>query len=101
MAMPRFEWLDRHRRAVTRTFNESVFNYPDSKLRDMKVALAQEDQKWGVRLTGSVKMVVWIPFTMFTLLHVDRQTNTLVIHVNRLQVLGALPATSLIRWKPL
>src|SRR5262249_19265909 len=32
--------------------NESVFNYPDSKLRDLKVELGQEGQGWAVRVAG-------------------------------------------------
>ena len=33
-------------------FNESVFNYPNSKIRDLKVALTQEDNVPGVRTSG-------------------------------------------------
>jgi hypothetical protein len=45
-------------------------------------------------------MVVWIPFSMFTKLSVNRRTNTLVIDVDHLKVVG-IPATKLLKWKPL
>jgi len=81
-------------------FNESVFNYPNSKIRDLKVALTQEDNVPGVRLTGSVNMMFWMPFMMFTHLAVDTKTNTLVLEVKDLKALGIFPATALISWGP-
>lgn len=82
-------------------FNESVFNYPHSKLRDLKVTLKESDNERLVRVEGSVKTGVWIPFTMWVRLSVDTKTNTLVMDVSHLKVLGALPVISLIKFKPL
>lgn len=80
--------------------NESVFNYPESKLRDLKVQLGQEDKGWAVRMTGKVDMVTWIPFSMVAYLTVDHATNTLVMNIDRMKVFGFLPATKLVRLGP-
>jgi hypothetical protein len=82
-------------------FNESVFNYPHSKLRDLKVALKEEDNAHIVRVKGNVNVGLWIPFTMSTRLSVDTETNTLVMDVKHLKVLGVLPAIALLKWKVL
>ena len=73
-------------------FNEAVFNYPNSKLRDFTVNIEPESGGQEVVLRGKVNMVMWVPFTMNTHLDVDRKTNTLVISVAALKVFG-LPAT--------
>ena len=80
--------------------NESVFNYPESKLRDLKVQLGQEDKGYAVRMTGSVDIIAWIPFSMVAYLGVDRATNTLVMNIDRMKVFGFLPATKLVRLSP-
>ena len=82
-------------------FNESVFNYPDSKLRDLKVAIKQGDNGPQVNLKGSINVLAWIPFDMDTRLSVDHATNTLVIDVDHLKILGFLGAKGLIHMKPL
>src|SRR6185503_12632068 len=82
-------------------FNESVFNYPHSKLRDLKVSLEQEDNEHVVKVKGSVNVGIWISFSMTTHLLVDTKTNTLVIDVHGLKVLGGVPVSKLIKWKPL
>ena len=81
-------------------FNESVFNYPHSKLRDLKVTLEQSDNEHVVRVKGSVNVGVWVSFSMTTHLLVDTKTNTLVLDVDHLKVLGLLPIAHLIKWKP-
>ncbi|HMI32278.1 MAG TPA: hypothetical protein VK527_11130 [Candidatus Limnocylindrales bacterium] len=81
-------------------FNESVFNYPESKLRTLKVALTESDKQRVVRVKGSVNLGVWISFEMTTHLSVDTKTNTLVLDVDHLKVLGVLPVSKLIKWKP-
>jgi len=43
-------------------FNESVFNYPDSTLRDLKVSINRDAGENRVKLTGSLKYLLWIPF---------------------------------------
>lgn len=80
--------------------NESVFNYPESKLRDLKVQLAEEDKGWAVRMTGKVDIMAWIPFSMVAYLDIDHSTNTLVMNIDRMKVFGFLPATKLVRWSP-
>jgi hypothetical protein len=83
-------------------FNESTFNYPASRVRDLQVSIAKDD-KGGrtVVLNGKVNVVAWVPFTMYTYLTVDTKTNTLVIAVDHLKFLGIIPITKLIRWTPL
>jgi hypothetical protein len=81
-------------------FNESVFNYPHSKLRNLKVTMAQEDSEHVVHVKGSVNVGIWIPFTLSATLLVDAKTNTLVMNVAHLKVLGAFPASVLIKLKP-
>ncbi len=83
-------------------FNESVFNYPGSRVRDLKVSIAPDD-KGGrtVRLSGKISVVAWVPFKMYTYLSVDTTTNTLVITVDHLKLFSVIPATKLIRWTPL
>lgn len=81
--------------------NESVFNYPHSKLRDLKVTLTQHDNENVVQLTGSVFVALWIPFTMSTHLLVDPKTNTLVIDVDHLKALGFIPMGGMMKLKSL
>jgi hypothetical protein len=81
-------------------FNESVFNYPHSKLRNLKVTLAPADTEHRVHVKGSVNVGVWIPFTMSADLSVDTKTNTLVMDISGLKVLGMFPASALIKLKP-
>ena len=81
-------------------FNESVFNYPESKLRNLKVTLKESDKEHVVQVDGSVNTGIWIPFTMTVQLSVDTKTNTLVMNVKHLKVLGVLPVISLIKFKP-
>jgi len=82
-------------------FNESVFNYPESKLRGLKVTIKEKDGAPDVHLKGSINVMTWIPFDMDTRLSVDRATNTMLIDVDRVKVLGFLHATGLIKMKPL
>jgi len=81
--------------------NESVFNFPGSHVRDLKVHLKHEDSgSWAVELNGRINVAVWIPFTMLAHLTVDTATNTLVMDVTRLRALGFLPALKFVRWTP-
>jgi hypothetical protein len=89
-----------HPEVLEGMLNESVFNYPGSKLRDLKVELGKEGKSFAVKMTGSVDIVAWIPFSMVAYLDVDQRTNTLVMNVDRLKVFGFLPATKLVRWTP-
>ena len=82
-------------------FNESVFNYPDSRLRGLHVRLGKDDKgRSNVVLSGSLNMGLWIPFTMSTRLSVDSQTNTLVIEVDDLKAFKIIPATKFLSWTP-
>lgn len=83
-------------------FNESIFNYPNSRISQLKVSL-EPDNHGGrlVRLSGRLSMGAWVPFTMYTRLSVDPTTHVLVIDVDHLKVFGVVPATKLIRWTPL
>jgi hypothetical protein len=83
-------------------FNESIFNYPESRVRQLRVSIAKDDNGAPtVELRGKVNVVAWIPFTMYTHLSVDTETNTLVIAVDHLKVFSVIPATKIIRWTPL
>jgi len=82
-------------------FNESVFNYPESKLRGLKVTIKEKDGGPVVNLKGSIDVVTWIPFDMDTRLSVDRATNTMLIDVDHLKVMGFLHATGLLKMKAL
>jgi hypothetical protein len=82
--------------------NESIFNYPESHVRDVRVSIARDER--GVRtvkLKGKVNLLTWIPFTMSAHLSVDTTANVLVIAVEHLKVFGVFSFTKLIRWKPL
>jgi hypothetical protein len=83
-------------------FNESIFHYRGSRVRDLKVSLViDDDGERLVRLDGKVNLVAWIPFTMFTHLGVDTTANALVIELDHLKVFGFLPATRLLHWTPM
>lgn len=81
--------------------NESVFNYPDSNVRDLEVTLKEDEGEHFVRVTGNMKLVLWIPFKLRARLLVDTGTNTLVMDVAKVEVLGFIPATAIMKWKPL
>jgi hypothetical protein len=80
--------------------NESVFNYPGSKVRDLKAQLIEEGGKNVMMMTGSANMGFWFPFNMLATMSVDHATNTLVLSVERLKVLGIIPATRVLKLKP-
>ena len=80
--------------------NESVFNYPGSKLRDLTVSMTENDGQRALRLEGKVKVMFWIPFKMNAYLGVDPQTNTLVMEVHKVKAMGFLPASKLIKMEP-
>ena len=83
-------------------FNESIFNYPESRVRELTVSITKDDHgDRTVVLKGKVQVVGWIPFTMYTHLSEDTKTNTLVITVDHLKVFGIIPATKLINWTPM
>mgnify|MGYP006920609484 CR=1 FL=1 len=87
-------------RTLQGMFNESVFNYPNSTLRDLTVNIQKAGQENRITLAGSLKYFLWIPFEMDTNLKVDQASNTLVISVFKLTVFGFIPATWLIELKP-
>ncbi|MEO5989036.1 MAG: hypothetical protein ABIU54_06400 [Candidatus Eisenbacteria bacterium] len=83
-------------------FNESIFNYPESRVRDLDVSITKDVHGVPmVVLAGKVNVLAWLPFTMYTHLSLDVKTNTLVITVDHLKLLGIIPATKLIHWTPL
>jgi hypothetical protein len=80
--------------------NESIFNYPGSKVRDLKVAIVRDGDSYPIELTGKIKMLVWITFKMGAHLSVDQKTNTLVMNADKLKVLGFIPATKIVEMGP-
>ncbi len=81
-------------------FNESVFNYPGSKLRNLTVEIQKVNGENHIKLAGSLNFIFWIPFAMDTNLSVDHKNNLLVISVNSLKVFGIIPTTWFIHLKP-
>ena len=84
-------------------FNESVFNYPGSKLRDFKVGIEKDEDGEGslLKLSGKINVVAWIPFAMYSKLAVDRATNSMVMTVDHLKIFGGIPATKILKWGPM
>jgi len=80
--------------------NESVFNYPGSKLRDLTVAIIDDDGQRTLRLTGKINAMFWIPFKMNAQLSVDAKTNTLVMEAHKVKAMGFLPASKIIKLEP-
>jgi hypothetical protein len=80
--------------------NESVFNYPESKLRDLTVTLTDYKGQRALRLAGKIKVMFWIPFKMNALLSVDTKTNTLVMEAHHVKAMGFLPASKIIKMEP-
>lgn len=81
-------------------FNESVFNYPGSKLRNLSVTLVPEKGEHKIQLAGSIHYLFWIPFRMISKLTIDPKSNTLVMSVEKLRVFGFIPVTPFIALKP-
>ena len=82
-------------------FNESIFNYPESRVRELTVSITKDDKgQHAVRHSGKVNTGVWIPFEMLTHLLVDSRTNTLVIDVDHVKAFGIVPATKFLNWTP-
>ncbi len=83
--------------------NDSIFNYPESALRNLKVNIVDGDKDKGRQLevTGNIKVLLWIPFDMRVSLGLKKDTNELQITVNDLDVLGIIPATWAIKIDPL
>jgi hypothetical protein len=80
--------------------NESVFNYPESKLRDLSVSITDDDGQRALRVTGKLKVMFWVPFKMNAHLSVDTKTNTLVMEGHDVKAMGILPASRLLRLEP-
>ena len=81
-------------------FNEGVFNYPGSKLRDLNVDVVNDQGSNRIKLSGSINYLFWIPFEMIANLTVDRRTNTLVMTVEDLHIFKFIPVHPLIRFHP-
>jgi len=85
-------------------FNEAVFNYPGSKVRDFDVTIDHGDDDDGkeklVVLSGKASMVAWIPFKMYVKLGVDKKNNAMIIRVDHLKVFGHVPATKILHLGP-
>lgn len=81
--------------------NDSVFNYPESALRDLEVGIEKDrEQKNQLRIRGKIHIIFWIPFDMVAKLSIDQKSNTLMMTVQDLDVLEIVPATWAIEIKP-
>ncbi|MCX7632141.1 MAG: hypothetical protein N2Z22_02270 [Turneriella sp.] len=69
-------------------FNNYVFNYDGSPLKNMKMEFIEEDGSKKLRLTGDMKLVLWIGFEMVGRMFLDREKTLMVIEAERIKSLG-------------
>ena len=85
--------------------NESVFNYPGSNLRDLKVRIEAGNEEHGggyvLHLNGKVNAdVLDAVQNEMRAWRVDTKTNTLVMDVEHVKVLGFCRSARSSRWNP-
>jgi len=73
-------------------FNNYVFNYDGSPLKNMKMEFFDDDEGGKMvkklRLTGDMKLVVWLGFEMIGKMYLDREKTLMVIEAERIRSLG-------------
>ncbi|HRP68785.1 MAG TPA: hypothetical protein PLY93_04580 [Turneriella sp.] len=73
-------------------FNNMVFNYDGSPLKNMKMQFFDDDEDGKkvkkLRLTGDMKLVMWISFEMTGKMYLDREKTLMVIEAERIKSLG-------------
>lgn len=86
---------------VAGMLNDSIFNYPQSALRNMTVDLSPYKGKNVLSIDGNIKVLFWIPFNMLASMSVNQDTNTLNLKVEKITVLKFIPALWAIKFDPL
>lgn len=73
-------------------FNNYVFNYDGSPLKNMKMEFIDDEDNGKpikkLRLTGDMKLVLWIGFEMVGKMYLDREKTLMVIEAERIKSLG-------------
>ncbi|HMV34272.1 MAG TPA: hypothetical protein PKW28_04765 [Turneriella sp.] len=73
-------------------FNNLVFNYDGSPLKNMKMEFFDDEDNGKpmkkLRLTGDMKLVVWLGFEMVGKMYLDREKTLMVIEAERIKSLG-------------
>lgn len=73
-------------------FNNMVFNYDGSPLKNMKMEFFDDDEDGKkvkkLRLSGDMKLVMWIGFEMVGKMYLDREKTLMVIEAERIKSLG-------------
>lgn len=73
-------------------FNNLVFNYDGSPLKNMKMQFFDDEENGKMvkklRLSGDMKLVVWLSFEMVGKMYLDREKTLMVIEAERIKSLG-------------
>lgn len=73
-------------------FNNYVFNYEGSPLKDVKNSIIETEvngQKVAkLKVSGMMKMGVWIPFEMISRCGLDKSTNSMTIETEKIKSMG-------------
>ncbi|MBV6492623.1 MAG: hypothetical protein LDLANPLL_00619 [Turneriella sp.] len=73
-------------------FNNMVFNYDGSPLKNMKMQFFDEEENGKkvkkLRLNGDMKLVVWLGFEMTGKMYLDREKTLMVIEAERIKSMG-------------
>ncbi len=85
-------------RVLEALFNNKVFNYNGSPLRNLSIQFIRDGKSGLPRifLKGEIYLkLLWIPFTQVGRLELDTTTNNLVMQMDSIQVLGSIPTLEL------
>lgn len=71
-------------------FNDIVFNFPGSPLKNQKMEFVKIDGKKErrLKLTGEMKLVFWIPFEMIAKISLDKKKVLMIIEAESIRSLG-------------
>jgi hypothetical protein len=73
-------------------FNNLVFNYDGSPLKNMKMEFFDDEAEGKkvkkLRLSGDMKLVMWIGFEMVGKMYLDREKTLMVIEAEKIKSLG-------------
>jgi len=73
-------------------FNNMVFNYDGSPLKNMKMEFVEKEENGQkvrkLKLSGDMKLVMWIGFEMIGKMYLDREKTLMVIEAEEIKSLG-------------
>lgn len=73
-------------------FNNYVFNYDGSPLKNQKMEFIEDEENgkpmMKLRLSGDMKLVMWLGFEMIGKMYLDREKMLMVIEAERIKSLG-------------